>query len=306
MNRRGFRSIKLATTLFIGLTTASISAAESYTFRTIDPPYGEPGIDIEVQIVWINAAGVITVQYQDPPDPDFLTNMHTAVLQRRDWTNIDAPRAETTGGTNANIWGQVVVSYQLENDETWRVAYYRHGRYTPIPQIPGYPAGTTAQGINDFGQIAAVVGDAEGNWHGFFGTARSYDVVDYPDAVYTQANMINNCGVGVGTYQTDDGAYHAFKWEDGEISNIDPPTGSDASAIGINNCDTIVGVYVNADGATVGYIQNGDEFVDFEVPESTYTVPYSINDWGQISGIYGDADGVAHGFVATPRGCRRP
>lgn len=286
--------------LFALSLTAASAGADSYSFSTVDPPYGEPGVDLVVQIAWINNTGAVTVQYQDPPDPDFLTNMHTALRQGGEWTNLDVPQAITTGATNPSNSGQVVLSYRLENDPVWRAAYSDRRGLKPIPSFPGYPLGTVVQGVNDHGQIAAVVTDADGNFHGLFGTARSYAVVDYPGAVFTQANMINNQGVGIGIYSPADGSFHAFKWDDGVLSNIDPPSSLSASAIGINNAGTIVGVYINADGALLGYVQCGDEIVDFAVPGATLTFPYSINDRGQIAGVYNDADGVSHGFVATP------
>lgn len=275
-----------------------------YKFETVDVPYGELGVDVIMQILWINNDGVVTAQYQSPPSSEFLENMHTAALERRKWKNIDVDDAVSTGGTNANNRGQVALSYDL-GDGVFHVGIHGKRGLKAFPDIPGYSGGLTAQGINDRGQIAAVIGDGEGNWHGLFGDGEDYAIFDYPDpnTVYTQANMINNRGVGVGTYITSDDVWHAFKWECGEISNIDPDPefGNNASATAINNHGIIVGVFINPDGQTTGYLQDSDEFTEFGVPEATFTVPYMINDRGQIAGVYGDADGVTHGFVATPR-----
>lgn len=296
----------LASTAVLAVTLALAATPDrpprGYDFRTVDVPFGVPGEDLNMAILWMNTEGVITVQYQSPPAEDFLENMHTAVLRGCDWTSLDVPGAVTTGGTNASNNGRVALSHH-SGDDIWHVSIRGRRGLTTFPDIPGYPGGITAQGINDRGHVAAVVGDADGNWHGFFGDDEDYAIFDAPGAVYTQANMINDRGVGVGYYNTGDGAFHAFMWDDGQLTNIDPPAdqGTDAGAIGINNAGVIVGVWINPDGDTTGYVQDDDEFTEFAVPHSTFTVPYSINDRGQISGIYGDADGVAHGFVATPR-----
>ncbi|MCC6678114.1 MAG: hypothetical protein IT436_13315 [Phycisphaerales bacterium] len=294
----------------VAVTAATLGFAEGpdrprrgYNFQTIDVPFGVPGEDFDMQILWVNDAGIVTAQYQSPRSPDFLETMHTAILRGCEWTVIDVPAAATTGGSNANARGQVVLSHHSGN-EVWHAAIRGRRGLTAFPDIPEYPGGIITQGVNDRGQIAAVVTDADGVGHAFFGDTEQSAVVSFPgaDVVYTQGNMINNAGVGVGTYISADG-FHAFKWKNGQISNIDPPAGlgTEPAATSINNWGVIVGIWLNPQGAVTGYVHRGDQVSEFAVPDSTYTLPYFINDRGQISGIYGDADGVAHGFVATPR-----
>src|SRR5262245_32216386 len=263
------------------LFVAPAVAAAEYAYQTVDVPFGVPGQDLDVQIVWMNNAGVITVQYQSPRSPNFLENMHTAMLSRGAWTIIDVPDATTTGGTNASNRGQVVLSHMFD-DGIWHAAYYSRRGLRAFPDIPGYPGGIIVQGVNDCGQVAAVVIDAGGAWHGFVGDGERYSIFDYPDASYTQVNMANNSGVAVGYYGLSDGSFHAFKWENGQISNIDPASGTVAVATAINNAGVIVGGHDNAEGVSVGYMQDDGEFQEIAVPDSMFTLPYFINDRGQI------------------------
>lgn len=299
---RAITGLAATAAVFIS-TSAFAELPDSYTFKTVDVPFGVPGEDFNMQIVWMNNSGVVSAQYQSPVGGEWFDNFHTAVLRKGEWTVVDVPDALGTGGTNPNNHGQVVLSYYF-GDGIWHAAYHSRRGLTPFPEIPGYPGGTIVQGVNDRGQIAASVIDVDGGNHAFFGDGEVYAILDYPDpeVVFTQGNMINNCGVGVGTYVSADG-WHAFKWENGEISNIDPPTsqGTEPSATAINNAGLIVGIWYNPDGVVTGYLQDGEEVKEFAVPDTAETWPYFINDRGQVSGIYVDADGVTHGFIATPR-----
>src|SRR5437016_947894 len=57
------------------------AVADGYTFQTIDGP----AADAVPQLVWINNAGLIVVQYQQPPDSDFGKNQHAGILQNGAW-----------------------------------------------------------------------------------------------------------------------------------------------------------------------------------------------------------------------------
>lgn len=278
--------------------------AANLAFTTLDVPFGQPGVDLDMQIVWINDAGVITVQYQSPRSPNFLENMHTAVLDHGAWTVIDAPGAVSTGGTNANNRGQVVLTVDFGNG-IWRAGYHDRTGLSLMPLLPGYPGGTLVQGVNDHGAIAAVVVDAGGGFHAMVGKGANLTVFDFPGptTVATQANMINNHGFAVGTYFLGDGSNHAFLHHGNQTINIDPPIGHNASATSITDSGIVLGLYTNPANMLTGYVQSGPQlqhFHEVHVPGAVYTVPYSINDRGEITGVYGDAAGVAHGFVARP------
>lgn len=281
------------------------AGAQSFSFQTIDPPFGQPGIDINTQLMWINNNGVITTQFQSPPAADQLANMHTALLKDGQWTVIDVPGAFSTGGTNPNQHDQVVLTYQL-GDGVWHATTYDAGTLVPFPDIPGYPGGIIVQGLNDRGQIAAVVVDSAGIFHGFVGTGDDFVIFDYPDPATTGVLpfMVNDAEVVVGTYFLDDGSNHAFRLDDGAFVDIDPPGAIFAQATGISNRGVIVGPYLNSAFEVPGFLLDHGQYTDFVVPDAAITFPSFINDRGQVSGIYLDGNFVAHGFVATPTGSR--
>ncbi len=280
----------------------ALAGSPGYVFQTVDPPFGEPGVDINIQIIWINNSGVITAQFQSPPDPNGLANMHTALLRAGQWTLLDVPGASTTGGTNANNQGQTVLTYQFA-DGVWHAATYDRGQLDPFPDIPGYPGGLVVQGLNDRGQIAASVYDADGVSHGFVGDAENYTIFDYPDPEVTLnvLFMLNNAATSVGTYFLSDGTRHGYKLEDSEFTNINPPGSLGADATAINNRGAIAGVMRNENGEFFTYVLEHGQYAYVQFPGAFIAAPYSINDRGQLSGVYLDSNTmVAHGFVATP------
>jgi hypothetical protein len=282
--------------------SASAMAAQHYSFQTVDPPFGQPGVDINVENLWINDFGIITAQFQAPFAFDPLENAHTAILERGQWTLIDIPGALSTTGTNASNRGQVVLT-RKPADGVWRCATYYRGRFQLFPEFPGYPGGIIAQGHNDLGQIVAVVIDGAGVSHGFVGTQRDFTIFDYPapGATSVMPLMLNDRGVTVGGYTLADGSGHAFRLENGAFQNVDPPQATPyAQAAGVNNAGVIVGLYVNYKSEIVGFVREGTQYADLVVPQASYTLPTCINDRGQISGIYTDGSFVTHGFVATP------
>src|SRR5688572_104240 len=97
-------SILAATTAVLAVTLAFVARPDrlprGYDIETVDVPFGVPGQDLVMEIVWMNTPGAIVVQYQSPPAADFLENVHTAVLERGEWRIIDVPGAVTTGATN--------------------------------------------------------------------------------------------------------------------------------------------------------------------------------------------------------------
>ena len=280
-------------------STTARCGKRSYSFETIDPPFGTPGVDMTVQALWMNSRGTIVAQYQMPPDPDWLTNAHGAVLQRGTWTNVDVEGALSTAAAPNNR-GQLLVTYRLQ-DSPWRVAIRDRHRLDLLPDLPDYPGGLLGNGFNDVGQMAAVAIDAAGAWHGFVGDIEDHELVDYPGAVTTIPMWLNNRGVVVGYHFLADGSGHGFRYARGRFVAIDRPGASATFPNAINNQGEIVGVYTTAAGEWRGFLLERGRFSDVVFPGAVaITGLYSINDRGQIAGTYLDAAGINHGFVATP------
>ena len=279
-----------------------------YSFQTIDAPFGQPGVDMDMQCLYRNDRGVVVVQYQIPRSgaccggPGFTENDHVALLRSGTWTNIDVSGAVSTLASNPNEQGQVALTYKFA-DGIWHVAIHYHRDLTPFPVPPGYPGGIQANGINDRGVVVGIVLDADGHYHGFLGNGVHYTILDYPGATDTYfTSSTDTGGVAVGYYGLADGSLHAFQYKAGHFSTIDPPgvpTGGIAVALSINNEGEISGAYFDEGGSIVGFLFEKGRFTDFRFPDAGLTIPWSINDRGQISGIYAGGDGIYHGFVAT-------
>jgi hypothetical protein len=81
----------IAGLLLLAISASALAGAQSYSFQSVDLPFGQPGIDVEVQALWINNRGVITAQFQAPR---CRTRSRTCI--RRSWrmdsgTLIDIP-----------------------------------------------------------------------------------------------------------------------------------------------------------------------------------------------------------------------
>jgi hypothetical protein len=287
---------------------AALAGRNGYSFQTIDAPFGQPGVDMDMQCLYRSDSGIVVVQYQIPRSgaccggPGFTENDHTAVLRGRTWTNIDVPGAVTTLASNPDEQGQVALSYKFA-DGVWHVAIHNHHGLTPFPEPPGYPGGIEANGINNRGVVAGFVLDAGGHSHGFFGDGVHYTILDYPGATDTNFTRVADTGVAVGYYSLADGSLHAFEYKAGHFSTIDPPgaaTSGVAVALSINNAGEISGAYFDAGGSLVGFLFEKGRFIDFRVQDAPLTIAWSINNRGQISGIYAGGDGIYHGYVATP------
>ena len=120
---------------------AAPAGRNGYSFQTIDVPFGQPGVDMDMQCLYRSDSGTVVAQYQIPRSgaccggPGFTENDHTAVLRRGTWTNIDVPGALTTVTSNPNEQGQVALTYKFA-DGVWHVAIQNHRGLTPIPAPP--------------------------------------------------------------------------------------------------------------------------------------------------------------------------
>jgi probable HAF family extracellular repeat protein len=142
--------------------------------------------------------------------------------------------------------------------------------------------------------------------------AYSFSDVDYPGAVWTVAQKINDSGQIVGYYADTSGVRHGFLLSGGTYTIIDCPSPYTASsnALGINNLGQIVGscsapggvngVY----GSTRSFILSGGVLTFLADAPGSYggasTFAQGIDDSGQIVGFY--ADGClcnGHGFLLS-------
>src|SRR5437899_2761658 len=87
--------------------------------------------------------------------------------------------------------------------------------------FPGAMGSTTANGINDRGQIVGTFGGVLGN-HGFLLDKGTFTTIDFPGSVFNVAFGINNRGQIVGSYDAG-GRRHGFVLDRGTFTTIDFP-----------------------------------------------------------------------------------
>jgi hypothetical protein len=123
-----------------------------------------------------------------------------------------------------------------------------------------------------------------------------YTILNYPDAVWTQAYRMNARGDVVGFYQ-DASGMNGFLLRGKKYETIRYPGAAMTHARGINERGEIVGDYVHG-GMTHGFVLRNGVFTTLDVPGANATQLWDINAHGEISGQYqATAGGAWHGFV---------
>lgn len=126
-----------------------------------------------------------------------------------------------------------------------------------------------------------------------------YSVIDYPGALWTSANGINNLGHIVGTY-SDGTNSHGFFYDGNEYVTIDYPGGPfNYSLQDINDSGKMVGNYnYNGLGSNNGFIFDGQVFTSFSFAGNTETSVNGVNDAGVVAGGYYDwPTNTSNGFL---------
>lgn len=162
-----------------------------------------------------------------------------------------------------------------------------------------------------------------------------FRTVDFPGALDTTADGINDLGEIVGCFLGTDGNYHGFTFVNGAILRYDHPFSQFNGAYGINDKGVIVGTFstsqqeayqsidgkfktipiyqsfasdINNSGMIVGsyydvccmlhgYLLQGNQFTYIDYPGSASTFLDGINSSGVAAGFWEDANAVRHGFT---------
>ena len=160
---------------------------------------------------------------------------------------------------------------------------------------PNSSAGTTANGINNNGQIVGFSVDNSDNatnwWRNPNGT---FHVLNLPIGSF--ANGINTTPTVVG--QNGETAY---SYTGSTLTTLPSVNGTTTSqvAFGVNDGGWIVGQYTDSNtGTSPGFVYNGSNFTTLNpVPNATNTFAQGINNHGLVAGFYSTDGGVtSHGF----------
>jgi uncharacterized membrane protein len=190
--------------------------------------------------------------------------------------------------------------------------------HAPSGGVPSYAfttltvSGAENTDVWDINNRGTIVGHyiASGVTHGFVARLRgTYDTIDFPGAVFTQATAINDRGDIAGTYRLpNDSVLHAYLMQaDGNFTNMDVPGATsslprDLSKHGDVAFEAVVG------GHTTAYLLTGGEYLNIE-PSAlfaggpvTFSYASGLNPQGALVGRYDTATTGARGYLLDPAG----
>jgi len=167
--------------------------------------------------------------------------------------------------------------------------------------------GSAALAINDWGQIAGVIGEGPGRGIAYLlnvdGTCITFQAPTSNNvSVFdTLPQAINDVGQITG-YFADLTGWHGFlRNSNGKLAVFNSAVG-DTFALAINLSGEITGGY-NSTSGFHGFLRRpGGKIITLDPPGSVNTLATSINIWGQIAGFYFDSGGIGHGFTRWPNG----
>jgi uncharacterized membrane protein len=170
--------------------------------------------------------------------------------------------------------------------------------------------GTTAQGINDAGQIVGNFQDATGG-HGYLLDGATFTTIDVPGSIgNSAAEGINDAGQIVGIFiVAATGRRHGFLLDGSTFTTIDVPGATDTFVFGINDAGQIVGTFpINLMFTrNHGFLKDGATFTTLDAPGSiANSSANAINDAGQIVVVGGSGvfllDGGTFTTIQVPGG----
>ncbi|HEX2274470.1 MAG TPA: Calx-beta domain-containing protein [Acidimicrobiales bacterium] len=154
---------------------------------------------------------------------------------------------------------------------------------------------STAQGINDRGQIVGSAGDYVGI-RAFLWDNGAFTDLGSLGGSYTEAEDINGAGQIVGGSTTASGVRRAFLWEAGGMVDLGTLGGPSSQATAINDMGQIVGQSQTASGAWRPFLWEGGRMTDLGTLGGA-AIAYDINNGGQVVGASEIASGQFRGFL---------
>ena len=163
---------------------------------------------------------------------------------------------------------------------------------TPIGQ------GTTALGINAYGDVVGSVATPEGK-RAFLWSDGTLQLLGTLGGAHSGATAISDRREVVGEAETAAGETHAFLWRHGAMQDLGVlPGHRKSSAAGVNNFGRVVGAsYVGGTSYEHrAFLHDGSSMIDLGTLGGRNSLARGINDAGQIVGEADRADGVRQAF----------
>jgi uncharacterized membrane protein len=196
----------------------------------------------------INKSGTIVGTYS--PSGTSIES-HGFTFKGTTYKSFDFPGSTYTNPYNINVSGDIVGIYANANLVPHAFLLHK-GTFTSFDAPYGQVL-TAPYAISKKGTIVGIYQlPQDGTNHGFVLDNGTYTQVDFPGAVSTDLNGINDVGDIVGDYTLDGSTYHAFLLQSGTFTSFDVPfPGAPlVGATGINNNGQIIGTYGANDNTT--------------------------------------------------------
>ncbi len=166
--------------------------------------------------------------------------------------------------------------------------------------VPG-SISTSAQGINNQGDVVGSYLDQQNHIRGFKWTHGSFSAIDFPGARRTLPSKINDSGDIVGYFRDAANRQRGFLYTKGHWIQIDFPGSPNTIALGINSKSQIVGEYFDPVQLRLrGFILTNGQFAPVNTPLGQNCGLADINDAGSFVGSTWDdtSNGPYFGFLS--------
>ena len=206
---------------------------------------------------------------------------------------LDFSGASSITPYSINAAGEIVGSYVDGGGVTHGFSY--SGGVVKTIDVPGF-AQTTAQFINDSGQITGRSLDTPIRNFIDVGGTFTVNQYQYPGASYTQISGINNHGLVIGDAADSTGTF-GWVYSGGTYTKVG--YGSYGLGLtGINDAGQIVGSYEGQYGYRHGFFYNlPDHSIHLiDIPGAYYIQTWGMNNAGVVAGVLENGSGP-HGFL---------
>jgi len=279
---------------FMLTATAADNPPLTFTFKAFDVPGATA-----TNSGGINNKGVIVGQYVDK-------NLvgHGFILAGKKLTKLDDPKGTSgsTGASNLALNGPIaVVGTYVSSTTGGSVGFlYKGGKFTDVPGPSGSLA-STANAINDHGDITGAYVDGGGTQHAYVLKGKTYTKLDPPGSSTPSGNGINNAGNVVivsGANPTFTAYLYTAKTKKFKTINVPGETGSFVTDI--NTEGDVTYQAIDTTGNSHGALLHKGKYYKFDYKKSALTYAGAVNDHSTIVGGFATtARGNIHGLLAT-------
>jgi hypothetical protein len=128
----------------------------------------------------------------------------------------------------------------------------------------------------------------------------SFVTINFPGAVDTFAQAVNNAGQTVGSFNDAVNVSHGFVRDSaGTFASFDFPGARSTFAADINAAGQVVGTYTDSANATHSYLRSSGAYSTLTYPGAFATAATGIDTAGQVVGYYLDSARNGHGFILS-------